>query len=78
MIALDLRGYGKSRDGKISLEIFVEDISALLDKIGIKDVILCEISMDGAISMAFYSKYPEKMRAMVLADTSSGFSRETA
>jgi len=78
VIALDLRGHGKSRDGKISLETFVEDISALLDEIGVKDVILCGISMGGAISMAFYSKYPEKVRAMVLADTSSGFSRETA
>jgi len=77
-VALDLRGHGKSGDGNISLDIFVEDVKALLDKLGIKEVILCGLSMGGAISMAFYSKYPERVKGMILADTSSGFSRETA
>lgn len=78
VIAMDLRGHGESEDGNISLDTFVEDIRTLLDKLSVKDVILCGLSMGGAISMAFYSKYPERVKAMVLSDTSSGFSRETA
>jgi pimeloyl-ACP methyl ester carboxylesterase len=77
-IAVDLRGHGESGDSNISLDIFVEDLRALIDKLGAKEIILCGLSMGGAISMAFYSKYPERVKAMVLSDTSSGFSRETA
>jgi len=77
-IALDLRGHGESGDRSISLDIFVEDLRALMDRLGAREVILCGLSMGGAISMAFYSKYPERVKAMVLADTTSGFSREIA
>jgi len=75
-IAVDLRGHGESGDSNISLDIFVEDLRALVDKLGAKEIILCGLSMGGAISLAFCSEYPERVKAMVLADTSSGFQRK--
>ena len=72
MIAPDLRGYGESTvvPGTTPLETFARDIAALLDHLGVDGMVLGGISMGGQIVMEFHRLFPERIRALVLADTS--------
>ncbi|UKY53609.1 alpha/beta fold hydrolase [Streptomyces inhibens] len=71
VIAPDLRGYGQSTvvAGKTPLETFVRDIVRLLDHLGIERFVLGGLSMGGQIVMEFYRLFPDRIRALLLADT---------
>lgn len=71
VIAADLRGYGGSTviPGKTTLTTFAWDIAALLDRLGLDRVVLGGLSMGGQIVLEFYRLFPERVRALVLADT---------
>ncbi|OEU96970.1 alpha/beta fold hydrolase [Streptomyces oceani] len=73
VIVPDLRGYGESEviPGKTPLETFAGDIAALLDHLGVGDIVLGGLSMGGQIVMDFHRQYPERLRALLLADTSA-------
>jgi pimeloyl-ACP methyl ester carboxylesterase len=72
VIVPDLRGYGDTSivPGKTPLATFVGDIAALLDRLGLDEEVLAGLSMGGQIVMEFYRLLPERVRALVLADTS--------
>lgn len=71
VIAPDLRGHGQSQapPGPYSMELFAEDLAKLLDHLGVEKVILGGLSMGGYIAFAFLRKYPERVQALILADT---------
>jgi pimeloyl-ACP methyl ester carboxylesterase len=71
VIAPDLRGYGASPvvPGLTPLSVFAEDIAALLDDLGVRDVVLAGLSMGGQIAMECYRLFPDRVRGLVLADT---------
>ncbi|MFE7317929.1 alpha/beta fold hydrolase [Streptomyces sp. NPDC057555] len=71
VIAPDLRGYGGSSvvPGKTPLETFARDIAALLDHLGVERCVLGGLSMGGQIVMECYRQFPERIRALLLADT---------
>ncbi|WP_405792156.1 alpha/beta fold hydrolase [Streptomyces sp. NBC_01506] len=71
VIAPDLRGYGEATvlPGKTTLTTFAWDIAALLDRLGVDRVVLGGLSMGGQIVLEFYRLFPERVRALVLADT---------
>ncbi|MFI9050778.1 alpha/beta fold hydrolase [Streptomyces sp. NPDC053427] len=71
VVAPDLRGYGESSvtPGKTRLETFVRDIAGLLDGIGVERFVLGGLSMGGQIVMEFHRQFPERIRALLLADT---------
>lgn len=71
VITPDLRGYGESEvsSDKTTLEEFARDIAALLGALEADRLILCGLSMGGQIAFEFYRLFPEKIRALVLADT---------
>lgn len=71
IIAPDLRGYGESEvlSDKTMLEEFARDIAALLDELKVDEIILCGLSMGGQILFEFYRLYPQRVRALILADT---------
>lgn len=71
VIAPDLRGYGESpiTAGKVSLEEHAQDIHALLDHLGVEQIVLGGLSMGGQIVLEFYRQFPERVRALMLADT---------
>lgn len=73
VITPDLRGYGDSpvMPGKTLLSDFAGDLAELLDKLGIERVVLAGLSMGGQIVMEFSRLYPERVRGLVLADTSA-------
>ena len=72
VIAPDLRGYGDTTvvPGKTMLETFARDVVALLDWLEVARVVLGGLSMGGQIVMELHRLVPERIRALVLADTS--------
>ncbi len=71
LIMPDLRGYGESDvvPGKTTLEDFASDLAALLDELGLRRILLGGLSMGGQIVFEFYRQYPERVLALLLADT---------
>ncbi len=74
VIAYDVRGHGRSGvgDGQYTYRMFVDDLVALLDHLGIERAVLCGLSMGGAIALRTVEIHPERVRALVLCDTHSG------
>lgn len=73
LIAYDLRGHGQSQcgDGQYPLEFFVDDLLALMDHLGLAKAALCGLSMGGYIALRAVERAPERVRALILADTRS-------
>jgi len=71
VITPDLRGYGETTvvPGKTTMEDFAGDLAALLDALAIDRVILGGLSMGGQIVFEFYRQFPQRVHALVLADT---------
>ncbi len=81
VVVRDQRGHGKSaapsREADYSVQIFTEDILALLDLLGIKKCCLVGHSMGGFVALEFALKYRDRLAALVLVDTASGqFARD--
>jgi 3-oxoadipate enol-lactonase len=67
----DLRGYGETTvvPGMTRLSDFAADLAALLDHLGIQDVVIGGLSMGGQIAMDFARQFPDRVRGIVLAAT---------
>ncbi len=78
VVALDLRGYGGSSvvPGKTTLDVFARDIVQLLGHLSLDRVILAGLSMGGQIAMEFVRLFEDRVRGLVLADTSPGAETE--
>lgn len=72
LIAPDLRGFGRSAlpepDG-YSMAAFAGDVAALLNHLQIPRVVLGGLSMGGYIGFEFLRRHPDRVTALVLADT---------
>jgi YbgC/YbaW family acyl-CoA thioester hydrolase len=70
-IAPDLRGLGRSDapDLGYSMATYAEDLAALLDALGVEDVVLVGLSMGGYIAFEFLRRYRPRVRALVLMST---------
>jgi pimeloyl-ACP methyl ester carboxylesterase len=71
VITPDLRGHGETTATRdpATMETMAEDVAALLDELGIARVVLGGLSMGGYVALAFYRLFPERVRALLLADT---------
>jgi pimeloyl-ACP methyl ester carboxylesterase len=68
----DLPGFGDSPllDGPPTVEAMADAVAELLDALAVREpVVLGGLSMGGYVSFAFVRKYPDRVRALVLADT---------
>ena len=79
MCDVDHRGFGYSRDvgdrhGRFS---FIDDLHGLLDYLGIDRVALIGQSMGGRTALGVASIYPERVTALVLCDTTGGYTDPT-
>lgn len=70
-IAPDLRGMGQSDapDLGYGMNIYAADLAALLDALGIDDVVLCGLSMGGYVAFEFLRHWRGRVRGLVLMDT---------
>jgi len=82
LILYDARGHWRSESPRepraYSQEIAAADLGALLDHLGVKKAIVGGLSMGGVVAMAFYQRQPERVRALILADTGPGFKNPQA
>ena len=71
VVAPDLRGLGETPLGGdgVSIEGMAEDVAALLDELNLGRVRIGGLSMGGYVAFEFFRKFPERVRALVLADT---------
>lgn len=71
VITPDLRGFGGSPlgDDEPSLDAMADDVAAMLDGLDLDRVVLGGLSMGGYTAMAFLRRHPDRVAALVLADT---------
>lgn len=71
-VSIDHRGFGRSTDpaGEGAAR-FVDDLEALLDALAIERTALVSQSMGGRTALGFAVRYPQRVSALVLADTSA-------
>ena len=72
-IAPDFRGVGDSgappgADG-YSLLRYADDLVAVLDAVGVRQAVLCGLSMGGYVIFELLRRHPERVKALILADT---------
>lgn len=71
-VAYDVRGHGRTGGSDAetySVELFAEDLDALVDALGLQQPILCGLSLGGCIAQVYAARHPEKVAGVVLADT---------
>jgi len=71
VITYDIRGHGNSDSGmdEFFIELFVNDLLRLMEKLGIEKSILCGLSMGGYIALNAVLKYPHRFDGLILNDT---------
>jgi 3-oxoadipate enol-lactonase len=71
VLAPDLRGSGRSDapPGSYSVDQHADDLASLLDSLGIRRAVVGGLSMGGYIAFAMWRRYPERVQALILADT---------
>ena len=80
VIRPDLRGLGETpaANEPATMEEMARDVAALLDELKIGRVALGGLSMGGYVALAFYRRFPLRVRALVLADTRAQADTERA
>lgn len=73
-VTFDHRGFGASRDAADGrgLAAFVEDLRQLLDHLGVERAALAGQSMGGWTVLGFAARFPERVSALALCDTTAG------
>jgi 3-oxoadipate enol-lactonase len=73
-IAPDLRGFGLSEAPETGYTMgeYADDLAALLDVVGAKQVVVCGLSMGGYVAFELYRRHADRVRALVLANTRAG------
>ena len=69
VIAVDLQGHGRTADidRPISPRFMADDIAALIDHLGLEQPDLVGYSLGGGVAFFIASKYPDKVRRLVMA-----------
>src|SRR5205807_7683874 len=72
-IAPDLRGLGglgapPGADG-YSLTRYADDLVAVLDAVGVRQAVVCGLSMGGYVTFELLRRHPARVKALILADT---------
>ena len=75
VVVYDMRGHGRTeapRDwSSYNLDDYVEDQRQLMDHLGIDTAYVGGLSMGGAIALRFALTHPQRLKALLLCDTSA-------
>jgi 3-oxoadipate enol-lactonase len=71
VVTPDLRGFGESDapDGPYSIELFADDMVALLDYLAVEKAVIGGMSMGGYVLFNLLERYPERVRAACFITT---------
>jgi 3-oxoadipate enol-lactonase len=73
VITFDARGFGNSNDVEgIGRDAFLADLEKLIDILNIDRAVLVGQSMGGGTAVSFACTHPERVHALILADTAVG------
>jgi pimeloyl-ACP methyl ester carboxylesterase len=74
VVRFDARGFGGSPpgDGLLTMERIADDAVGVLDGLGIASAVVGGLSMGGYAALALVRRHPERIRALILADTRAG------
>jgi pimeloyl-ACP methyl ester carboxylesterase len=77
VISWDMRGHGQTESpgdpAQYSTPLIVSDMRALLVHCGVERAVIGGLSLGGYVSLAFYLKHPEMVRALVICDSGPGY-----
>ncbi|MBK8137850.1 MAG: alpha/beta hydrolase [Chloroflexi bacterium] len=75
LIVPDVRGHGASAQtsGPYSMELFADDLAALLDALEVESAHVLGHSMGGAVAQSLAARHAGKVRRLILAETNYGF-----
>jgi len=72
-VAVDLRGNGLStitdEEPVFSMDLFADDLAATMDELGADQADIVGLSMGGYVAFAFWRRYRERVRSLILCDT---------
>jgi 3-oxoadipate enol-lactonase len=73
VLRYDARGHGRSEapDGPYSIEMLADDLAGLMDAVGWERAHICGLSMGGMVGQMMGTRYPDRVRALILCDTSA-------
>ena len=73
VVTPDLRGFGQSEapSGKATIEMYAEDMLAVMDELGIDQTIALGMSMGGWTLFEMYAQAPERFTGLVFNDTAA-------
>jgi pimeloyl-ACP methyl ester carboxylesterase len=80
LVTPDLPGFGQSSlsDDAPDLGVMADGVLALLDLLELDDVVLGGLSMGGYVAMEILRRRPDRVRALVLADTKASADADAA
>lgn len=75
VLLYDCTGHGESEKtpGPYTVEGFADDLVRLLDHLGWDSALVAGASMGGCVSLAFAGKYPKRVSALGLVDTTAWY-----
>jgi 3-oxoadipate enol-lactonase len=79
VLTFDHRGFGNSTDPQgLGRSAYVDDLKALLDHLEVQRAILVGQSMGGGTCISFSCQYPQRVTALVIADSLHALQESTA
>lgn len=69
-ITYDLRGHGRtgaSERRRYSVDLFAEDLHALLDELDVDRAVICGLSLGSMVAQSYLARHPERVEGIVLA-----------
>src|SRR5690242_17063908 len=80
LLTPDLRGWGGDAppDDEPSLDVYADDVAALLDSHGVERAVIGGTSMGGYVAMAFARRHDARLSGLVLVDTKAAADTDAA
>ena len=74
VISPDLRGFGESAlpSGAVSIDVYADDVVALMDHLGIDRAVVGGMSMGGYVLLNLLDRHPERVAASIFITTRAG------
>ncbi len=77
LVRYDLRGHGRTGPSALAhytMETYADDLSSLLNMLGINSAVVCGFSWGGGIAQAFGVRAPERLKGLILAGSTVSMS----
>ncbi|MEZ2128476.1 MULTISPECIES: alpha/beta fold hydrolase [unclassified Sinorhizobium] len=78
LVAIDCRGHGRSSRSAVpyTIEMFGDDIADIFDHLGWDNAIVAGCSMGGCVAQAFAARHPDRVRGLLLIDTTAWYGQD--